>query len=405
MPQNMSQAKWQACPTDSLREKLDAIPDGLWTKCPRCQELLFMRELERNLKVCKHCQYHFRLTAKQRIRLLLDEGSFTERDPNLRTVDPLCFPEYDKTLARHQEETGLTEAAITGQGTVNGLPVSISVTDSHFLMGSMASVVGERITLAIERAIQCGTPMILVSGSGGGARMHEGLLALMQMAKTAGALARLQQARLMAIVLLTDPSMGGVLASWGSLGDAILAEPGAMIGFTGPRVAHLSHITGQPPNFQTAEFQLEHGMVDLICPRRELKKTIGSLLLFSGASPQTEKLALLNGTGAVNQKPIRRSARVSTNGRRYRPLVIKRQRKGDHDMYREEAEDTTTYKVVVNHEEQYSIWPAHKDNPAGWRDAGKQGRKEECLEYINEVWTDMRPLSLRKKMEEQARNG
>jgi acetyl-CoA carboxylase carboxyl transferase subunit beta len=290
MPQGWFRGKRSAYAKRSLQQKVEAIPDGLWTQCPKCRELLFARELEKSLKVCKKCNYHFRLTAPERIALLLDDESFVERDANLRTTDPLQFPKYDETLARHQKSTGMSEAALTGEGTLNGLPVSIAVTDSHFLMGSMASVVGERVTRAIERAIEREIPVILVSGSGGGARMHEGLLSLMQMAKTSGALARLHQAGLMAIVLLTDPSMAGVMASWASLGDVILAEPGAMIGFTGQRVSQQAQVTKPSADFQTAEFQLKHGMIDMICPRKELKETIGRLLLFGAAVPEVEPL-------------------------------------------------------------------------------------------------------------------
>jgi acetyl-CoA carboxylase carboxyl transferase subunit beta len=290
MPQGWFRGKRSGLSKRSLQEKVEAIPDGLWEQCPKCRELLFARELEKGLKVCKKCNYHFRLTAQERIALLLDEESFVERDASLRTIDPLRFPKYDETLARHQKNTGMSEAALTGEGTLNGMPVSIAVTDSHFLMGSMASVVGERVTRAIERAIEREIPVILVSGSGGGARMHEGVLSLMQMAKTSGALARLHQAGLMAIVLLTDPSMAGVMASWASLGDVILAEPGAMIGFTGQRVSQQAQVTKTAADFQTAEFQLKHGMIDKIVPRKELKETLGRLLLFGGVVPEVEPL-------------------------------------------------------------------------------------------------------------------
>lgn len=289
MPEGWFRAKRAAYSARSLQEKVESIPDGLWTQCPKCRQLLFTRELEKSLKVCMKCDYHFRLTAHERIAMLLDPGSFVERDANLRTTDPLQFPNYDESLARYQKSTGLSEAVVSGEGTVAGLPVSIAVTDSHFLMGSMATVVGERITRAIERAIEREIPVLLISGSGGGARMHEGLLSLMQMAKTSGALARLHQAGLLAIVVLTDPSMAGVLASWGSLGDVILAEPGAQIGFTGQRVAKQAQVSKPPADFQTAEFQFKHGMIDRIVPRRELKETIGKLLLFGGALTEVER--------------------------------------------------------------------------------------------------------------------
>jgi acetyl-CoA carboxylase carboxyl transferase subunit beta len=290
MPNGWFRSKRSSSAKRSLQAKVEAMPDGLWEQCPQCKELLFTRELEKHLKVCKKCSFHFRLSARERIALLIDEGTFVERDENLRTTDPLHFPRYDEALARYQNATGMSEAVITGEGFLNGMPLSIGVTDSRFIMGSMGAVVGERFTRAIERAIEREIPVLLVSGSGGGARMHEGLLSLMQMAKTSGALARLHQAGLIAIVLLTDPSMAGVMASWGSLGDITLAEPGAMIGFTGQRVSQQAQVTKPPADFQTAEFQLKHGMVDKVVPRKDLKETIGKLLLFSGASVAIEQM-------------------------------------------------------------------------------------------------------------------
>jgi len=290
MPNGWFRSKRSNYSKRTLQAKVEAMPDGLWEQCPKCRELLFIRELEKNLKVCKKCNYHFRLSAKERIALLLDEGTFVERNANLRTTDPLEFPRYDEALARYQNSTGMSEAVLSGEGLLNGLPLSIAVTDSRFIMGSMGAVVGERLTRAIERAIEREIPVLLVSGSGGGARMHEGLLSLMQMAKTSGALARLHQAGLIAIVLLTDPSMAGVMASWGSLGDITLAEPGAMIGFTGQRVSQQAQVTKLPADFQTAEFQLKHGMIDMIVPRKDLKETIAKLLLFSGAHTTVETM-------------------------------------------------------------------------------------------------------------------
>jgi acetyl-CoA carboxylase carboxyl transferase subunit beta len=264
----------------SLQAKVEAIPDGLWTQCPRCQELLFTRELERALKVCKKCSYHFRLTAAERLELLLDPDTFREWDAGLRTVDPLQFPDYDEALAKYQRNSGMTEAILSGSGQIDNLPLGIAVTDAQFLMGSMGSVVGERITRTIERSIDQEMPVLLVSGSGGGARMHEGLLSLMQMAKTSAALARLKEAGLLCVVLLTDPTMGGVFASWASLGDVLIAEPGAMIGFAGQRVSQQTSVMKPPADFQTAEFQFKHGMIDLVCPRKELRDTLIRLLQF-----------------------------------------------------------------------------------------------------------------------------
>jgi acetyl-CoA carboxylase carboxyl transferase subunit beta len=274
------QRKRGAAAKRALEAKVEAIPDGLWSQCPGCRELLFTREVERNLKVCKKCNHHFRLTAAERLELLLDPGSFIERDAGLRTIDPLHFPNYDASLSRHQKNTGMREAVLSGEGRIDGMPLGIAITDSHFIMGSMGSVVGERITRTIERAIEREMPVLLISGSGGGARMQEGLLSLMQMAKTSAALARLKQAGLLCIVVLTDPTMGGVFASWASLGDVLIAEPGAMIGFAGQRVSQQTGVMKPPPDFQTAEYQFKHGMIDLICPRKELRDTLIRLLQF-----------------------------------------------------------------------------------------------------------------------------
>ena len=259
------------------------IPEGLWNQCPKCRELLFIREWERNLKVCKKCGYHFRLTAKERLDLLVDPDSFVERDGQLRSTDPLNFPGYAESLERNQRKSGLTDACLSGDAQVEGHPITIAVTDAHFMMGSMGSVVGERIARAVERATELSVPVVLISGSGGGARMHEGLLSLMQMAKTSGALARHHDHGLASVVILTDPTMGGVTASWGTLGDFILAEPGAMIGFAGLRVSKQAQVSKVPADFQTAEFQRAHGHIDRIVPRAELRDTLIRLLEFVGA--------------------------------------------------------------------------------------------------------------------------
>jgi acetyl-CoA carboxylase carboxyl transferase subunit beta len=274
------QRKLGAASKRSLQAKVEAIPDGLWIQCPGCREVLFTRELERNLKVCKKCNHHFRLTAAERLELLLDPRSFVEWDAQLRTVDPLHFPKYDASLLKYQQQTGMSEAVLSGMGRMDNQPLGIAVTDSHFIMGSMGSVVGERITRTIERSIEREMPVLLVSGSGGGARMQEGLLSLMQMAKTSAALARLKQAGLLCIVLLTDPTMGGVFASWASLGDVLIAEPGAMIGFAGQRVSQQTGVMKPPAGFQTAEYQFQHGMIDLICTRKEQRDTLIRLLQF-----------------------------------------------------------------------------------------------------------------------------
>lgn len=261
-----------------IRANAERVPSDLFTKCPRCGEILYQKDLEKDLKVCKKCAYHFRLTAEERLDLLLDEGSFQPYDFGLETGDPLDFPEYREKLAGDRARTGLDEAVVAGRGAVEGTPTAICVTDFHFRAGSMNSVVGEVIARTLDEAIQARLPIILVSGSGGGARMQEGLLSLMQMAKTTASLVRLDEAGLLSIVILTDATMGGVLASWASLGDVTLAEPGAMIGFSGERVAAKVQTERPPDNFRTAEFSFEHGMIDRVTPRSELKATVGKLL-------------------------------------------------------------------------------------------------------------------------------
>lgn len=270
------------------------IPEGLWTQCPKCRELLFNKELERNLKVCLKCGYHFHLSALERIELLLDEGSFQERDAELTSVNPLDFPRYTDKLERYRHATSQREGIVSGEGAVAGMRLCIAATDVRFMRGAMGSVVGERLMRATERATKLGAPVVLVSGSGGGALMEEGLLSLMQMAKTSGAIARHHAAGLLTIVLLTDMSLAGIMASWGSLGDVILAEPGAKIGFVGERVSQQAHLGKAPSDFHTAEFQLRCGQIDAVVPRRELRDTIANLLRFAGApaAPATPQPAI-----------------------------------------------------------------------------------------------------------------
>ncbi|GAB6180286.1 acetyl-CoA carboxylase, carboxyltransferase subunit beta [Desulfotomaculum defluvii] len=253
------------------------IPEGLWVKCQRCNEILYTKELDKNFKVCHKCNFHFRLNAKERIRMTLDEGSFQEFDNELTTINPLNFPDYEGKLQTAQENTGLKEAVVTGEGTIGGNPVVIGVMDANFIMGSMGSVVGEKIARAIETAIKKNLPVILFSSSGG-ARMQEGILSLMQMAKTSAALAKLDEAGLLYVSVLTDPTTGGVTASFASLGDIILAEPGALIGFTGPRVIEQTIRQKLPEGFQRAEFMRQHGLVDMIVNRPQLKETLANIL-------------------------------------------------------------------------------------------------------------------------------
>ncbi|MCK4325203.1 acetyl-CoA carboxylase carboxyltransferase subunit beta [bacterium] len=261
------------------------MPDGLWTKCEDCGEIIYNKELEENIKVCSKCNYHFRLGARERISLLLDEDSLQEYDRDMSSSDPLSFQgvkSYKEKLSEDQSKTGLIEAVVTGEGRLNGHPLIISVTDYRFIMGSMGSVVGEKITRAIERAMEKKLPFLSISGSGGGARMYEGMLSLMQMAKTSGAVAKLGEKGLLFISLLTDPTMGGVAASFASLGDIVIAEPKALIGFAGPRVIRETIGEELPPGFQKAEFMLEHGLIDMIVPRKELKVTLSNILSFFG---------------------------------------------------------------------------------------------------------------------------
>jgi acetyl-CoA carboxylase carboxyl transferase subunit beta len=257
------------------------IPEDLWIKCPKCAELIYSRELERSAQVCPKCSYHFRLRARERVAQLSDPGSFVELHADLRPEDPLAFADgagsYDRKLAQTQIKSGEPEALIVGAARIDGLPATLAVSDFEFLGASMGSVYGEKLVRAVEWAADHRTPLVTISSSGG-ARMHEGLFSLMQMAKTVAALARLGRAGVPHIALLADPCYGGVTASYATVADVVLAEPGALIGFAGPRV--IEQITRQklPEGFQTAEFLLAHGMVDMIVPRSELTATLATLV-------------------------------------------------------------------------------------------------------------------------------
>ena len=263
--------------------KKSDIPHDLWTRCDDCNELIYNKKLEENLKVCPKCGFHFMLDARERIKLTLDEGSFKEADAGMESLDPLNFQgprTYKEKLKKDQELTGLKDAVVTGEGTINGKPVVFGVTDSRFIMGSMGSVVGEKLTSAIERSTGKQIPLIIVSGSGGGARMYEGMYSLMQMAKTSAALCRHDRAGCVFISVLTNPTMAGIMASFASLGDIIMAEPKALIGFTGPRVIEQTIRQKLPPGFQRAEFLLNHGLIDMIVPRKNMKETLSKLLTY-----------------------------------------------------------------------------------------------------------------------------
>ena len=257
------------------------IPPGLWTKCEGCGQLIYNKALEENLRVCSKCDFHFSLTALQRLHLTIDEGTFEEWDADLSPMDPLRFSvprPYAEKVVEEQRTCNMTDACLTGRGRLENREVVIGITDSRFMMGSMGSVVGERLTRAIERSTEQRLPLIIISGSGGGARMQEGMLSLMQMAKTSSALMRLDAAGGVFLSVLTHPTMAGVLASFATLGDLIIAEPKALIGFTGPRVIESTIRQKLPEGFQRSEFLLDHGLIDLIVHRRDMKSMLARLL-------------------------------------------------------------------------------------------------------------------------------
>ena len=263
------------------RSRKKEIPGGLWTKCPGCGELLYNKTLKDNLEVCPKCDYHFRMGAYERIERTVDHGSFREMFKKMTSRDPLKFKgltDYPAKIKKDQKATGLREAAVVGEGTINSKRVAFGATDSRFIMGSMGSVVGEKITRLIEHADSEGIPLIIVSGSGGGARMYEGMLSLMQMAKTSAALDRFNRNGGLFMSILTNPTMAGVMASFASLGDVIIAEPKALIGFTGPRVIEQTIKQELPEGFQSSEFLLEHGLIDMIVHRVKLKDTLSNLM-------------------------------------------------------------------------------------------------------------------------------
>ena len=276
------QGKFRPAPVDGDGPEAQVqIPEDLWVKCPRCEELIYSKELQRNARVCPKCNYHFRLRARERIFLLADDSTFREWDTRVRPEDPLGFVDgsgpYDRKLERTQAKSGETEALVTGRAMVCDHPVALAVCDFEFLGASMGSVYGEKLVRAVERCVERRMPLVTISASGG-ARMHEGLFSLMQMAKTTAAFARLGRARVPHLALLVDPCYGGVTASYATVADVVMAEPGALIGFAGPRV--IEQITKQklPEGFQTAEFLLQHGMVDLIVERATLRSTLATLL-------------------------------------------------------------------------------------------------------------------------------
>ncbi|MGH7717940.1 MAG: acetyl-CoA carboxylase, carboxyltransferase subunit beta [Gemmatimonadaceae bacterium] len=265
------------------REKLE-IPADTWEKCEACGHTDLREKFVRNLNVCPSCDYHRRLRAADYVGLLLDDGAYEETDPDLKSVDPLGFPEYPQRLNKAMAGAGEYDAILTVSGTLGAMPVNLGVMDFAFMGGSMGSVVGEKIARLAERSLERKFPLVIVSASGG-ARMQEGVLSLMQMAKTGAVLAQLAERRVPFVSILTNPTTGGVSASYAMLGDAILAEPGAVVGFAGPRVIKQTIGQDLPEGFQTAEFLLEHGMLDAAVHRRDLKRTVGQLLRHMSGQP------------------------------------------------------------------------------------------------------------------------
>ena len=254
--------------------------EGMWLKCNHCREIVYRKEVERNIKVCPKCDYHFPVSVSERIAMLIDFGTFKEWDAELEPQDPLTFTDtraYKERIKTQQQKTGRKDALVLGEGAINGRKIVLGVMDFSFMGGSMGSVVGEKISRAADRSVSSRLPMVLVTASGG-ARMQEGILSLMQMAKTSSAVARLGEAKVPFITILSDPTFGGVTASFAMLGDVIIAEPKALIGFAGPRVIEQTIKQQLPDEFQRAEFLLEHGMVDMIVKRKHLKDTLSTLL-------------------------------------------------------------------------------------------------------------------------------
>lgn len=267
---------WFKKTKEARGEKKGKIPEGLWVKCDGCREIVYKKEIDKNLKICPKCNYHFRISARERLKLLVDEGTFVEIDENLVSVDPLHFKDsvaYRDRLKDNQRKSGLKEAVISGDAEIGGHPVSLAIMDFFFMGGSMGSVVGEKVSRTAERALEKKQPLIAVSSSGG-ARMQEGIFSLMQMAKVSAAIGRLKDSGILYVSILCDPTFGGVTASFASLGDLMIAEPKSLIGFAGPRVIEQTMKQPLPDDFQRADFLLSHGLIDMVVDRRHLRETI-----------------------------------------------------------------------------------------------------------------------------------
>lgn len=280
LPAGSEASSADATPATVKRVKR-GVPEGLWISCDGCKATVYKKEVEKQLYVCPECQHHFYVPGQKRIEQLLDSDSFEEWFTELQSVDPLGFSDrkaYADRLKDEQKRTGLREACRAGRGYLRGRPLVFALTDSAFIMGSMGSVVGEMLTRSIEKATELNLPIVILSGSGGGARMHEGILSLMQMGKVSAALARLHEAGGLFISVLTNPTMGGVAASFASLGDIILAEPNALVGFAGPRVVQATVKMELPPDFQTSEFMQKHGFIDRVVHRADLRSEISRVI-------------------------------------------------------------------------------------------------------------------------------
>ncbi len=264
-----------------IRRKKRDMPDGLWVRCEHCARMVYKKEVEEGLHVCPKCNFHFRIQARERLQIVLDPDSFEELYTELVPGDPLGFVDresYPDRIKRYQSKTGLKDAIIVGRGVIEGRSLLIAVTDYFFMAGCMGSVVGEKITRIAEDAVKMHLPLVIIAASGGGARMQEGILSLMQMAKTAAAIAKMHEAGVLYVSVLTDPTMAGAMASFASLGDVVMAEPKSLIGFTGPEVIKETIGTTLPDGFQRAEFALEHGLIDMIVERKDLRRTLKKIM-------------------------------------------------------------------------------------------------------------------------------
>lgn len=271
---------WFKRDKDLKTDKKVKIPEGLWVKCDNCREIIYKKEINKNLKICPKCNYHFRISAKERMKILIDEGSFVELNAGLASDDPLEFRDkvpYKDRMEENRLKSGLEDAAISGEATIEGKPVIIVVMDFSFMGGSMGSVVGEKVFRAAEAAVETKRPLVTVASSGG-ARMQEGIFSLMQMARVSAAIAKLHDSGILYISILADPTFGGVTASFAMLGDIIIAEPKSLIGFAGPRVIEQTIKQQLPDDFQRAEFLLDHGLLDQIVDRKDMKKTVAKMI-------------------------------------------------------------------------------------------------------------------------------